>query len=613
MNKADITIVVLLFLLLMAWGYSARTTTPPPKAVPVPSAGADTPGLAAGGGATNAPPDRLPADTVLKMHAPQPTNAALTGAVGDQVPPPSEETVVLSNDLVNLVFSSRSGGIASIQLKKFRSTLDAQSPPTLLDFSTRHALAFDGLPGMSTNGGFLVERFGKDNALLVERQTAEGLVLKRTVELADGYWLKIVDVFSNSSAQTVSVSAHGLSLGPMQVTDVMNKTRDAAFLGLDSLAAHGGEGVQYWLQSGVFSKSPVLSLFSDHKLPGGELPPFVAQRADTPVLWVAAKSKFFVQILDAGENTAGCAMEVWRDPANAKNVLVDRVSATILFPKYDLEPGGAVAWQATYYAGPKKYALLKQLGPYKAEVMQFGRWFGWICKMLLPVLNGIYAVIPNYGIAIIVLTILVRIVFWPLTHKSSESMKKMQQIQPLVSQLREKYKDKPQKLQQETMALYKEHKVNPMAGCLPMLVQIPVFIALFTVLQSAIELRFAGFLWIKDLSEPEGLFAEAMRNWPLVKSLNILPLIMTAMTIWQQKLTPAVGDPQQQKIMMFMPVFMLFLFYSMASALVLYWTVSQILAIVQMVQQQRKGAREGLLAAPSPAAAPAPQSRRRGK
>jgi YidC/Oxa1 family membrane protein insertase len=221
--------------------------------------------------------------------------------------------------------------------------------------------------------------------------------------------------------------------------------------------------------------------------------------------------------------------------------------------------------------------------------MEFGTWFGWICKLLLPTLNWIYALIPNYGIAIIILTVLVRIVFWPVTHKSTQDMKKMAAIQPLVAQLREKYKDKPQKLNQETMALYREHKVNPMSGCLPMLIQIPVFIALFTVLRSAVELRFAPFLWIRDLSEPEGLFhgARLFQLLPLVDSLNILPLLMTATTIWQQKLTPAAGDPQQQKMMMLMPVFMLFLFYNMAAALVLYWTTSQVLSIAQILLQRR--------------------------
>jgi YidC/Oxa1 family membrane protein insertase len=143
-------------------------------------------------------------------------------------------------------------------------------------------------------------------------------------------------------------------------------------------------------------------------------------------------------------------------------------------------------------------------------------------------------------------------------------------------------------MQQETMKFYKENKVNPMGGCLPMLIQIPVFIALFVVLRSAIELRFSKFLWIRDLSEPENLFAGLI---PVVGSLNILPLLMSATMVWQQKLTPSAGDPQQQKMMaIMMPIMMLFFFYTMPSGLVLYWTTSNLIMIIQMMIKKQKPA-----------------------
>jgi YidC/Oxa1 family membrane protein insertase len=183
------------------------------------------------------------------------------------------------------------------------------------------------------------------------------------------------------------------------------------------------------------------------------------------------------------------------------------------------------------------------------------------------------------------LTILVRIIFWPLTHKSTKSMRKMQEIQPELKALQAKYKENPQKLQQETWAIYKKNKVNPLSSCLPMVIQIPVFIALFTVLRSAVELRYAPFLWIVDLSEPENLFAGSV---PLVGALNILPVLMSGTMALQSYLTPSTGDPQQQKMMMIMmPAMMLFMFYSFPSALSLYWTVSQVLAIVQMLLLRR--------------------------
>jgi YidC/Oxa1 family membrane protein insertase len=165
-------------------------------------------------------------------------------------------------------------------------------------------------------------------------------------------------------------------------------------------------------------------------------------------------------------------------------------------------------------------------------------------------------------------------------------MKKMQEIQPLVKAVQAKHKDNMQKQQQEIMALYKEHKVNPLGGCLPMLIQIPVFIALFVVLRSAIELRFARFLWIRDLSQPENLFAGML---PMGLSLNLLPILMAATMAWQQRLTPSAGaDPNQRKIMMFMPIMMLVMFYNFAAGLALYWTTQNVLMIAQQLMIQRK-------------------------
>jgi YidC/Oxa1 family membrane protein insertase len=239
----------------------------------------------------------------------------------------------------------------------------------------------------------------------------------------------------------------------------------------------------------------------------------------------------------------------------------------------------------TLFIGPKKMSLLRSMGNQMQDIMEFGFW-RWICVLLVPTLDFFYSIIPNYGIAIILLTILVRIIFWPLTHKSTAGMKKMQEIQPKLKEIQAKFKNDPTKLQQETWACYRENKVNPLSSCLPMLIQIPVFIALFMVLRSAVELRYASFLWISDLSEPENLFAGMI---PVIGSLNILPILMAATMALQTYLTPTAGDPRQQKMMLIMmPAMMLFMFYGFPAALSLYWTVSQILSIVQMLMMRRK-------------------------
>ena len=262
----------------------------------------------------------------------------------------------------------------------------------------------------------------------------------------------------------------------------------------------------------------------------------------------------------------------------------------------------------TFFVGPKKQALLWDLG--MRDVMEFGMW-RWLCYPLVWVLNLFDSWIPNYGVAIILLTILVRILFWPLTHKSTVGMKKMQELQPKMKEIQKKFKDNPQRLQQETWALYREAKVNPMSSCLPMLIQIPVFIALFNVLRSAVELRYAPFLWIADLSEPEGLFAAYLP----FGGLNVLPILMALTTGLQSAFTPSTGDKSQQRMMMvFMPVMMLVMFYSFPSALSLYWFLSNLFSIGQMwiIRRQTAQKTEALMPEVIDPPQPTRQMRRHG-
>ena len=235
----------------------------------------------------------------------------------------------------------------------------------------------------------------------------------------------------------------------------------------------------------------------------------------------------------------------------------------------------------TWYAGPKAYERLVALGKGQEEVMQFGFW-GVISVVLLKSMKFFHGLVPSYGVAIILVTICIKILFWPIQAKSIKSMKAMQKFQPLINKLKEKYKDDPQRLNAETMKLYKEHKINPVSGCLPMVVQIPVLFAFYRMLASAIELRGQSFLWIHDLSAPDTIFQV------LGIPVNPLPLLMTGLSVWQMKITPQSGDQQQQKMMMFMPLMMMFIFYKLAAGVVLYYTVQQFLSIAQQWWSMRK-------------------------
>lgn len=246
------------------------------------------------------------------------------------------------------------------------------------------------------------------------------------------------------------------------------------------------------------------------------------------------------------------------------------------------------------YAGPKEYSTLQALNVGLEHIVDFG-FFSIISLPLFWILKLFYQLSGNYGWAIILLTILVRIPFIPLVNKSQKSMKKMQDIQPKMAEIREKYKKDPQKMQQEMMQLYKTHKVNPVGGCLPILLQIPVFFALYKILLIAIELRHAPFmLWIKDLSAPDTLFGHLPSAIPLIGGFAIgpLPILMGATMLIQQKMTPTSLDPTQNKMMMLMPIVFTFLFLNFASGLVLYWLMNNVFSIAQQFYVNQKLARE---------------------
>ncbi|MDD3554138.1 MAG: membrane protein insertase YidC [Deltaproteobacteria bacterium] len=232
------------------------------------------------------------------------------------------------------------------------------------------------------------------------------------------------------------------------------------------------------------------------------------------------------------------------------------------------------------YIGPKEYSQLKAVNYDLTNALYFG-WFDVIAKPLLLFLNFIHDYIPNYGVAIILITVIIKILFWPLAHKSAKSMKTLQKIQPKLAKLKEKYGDDKEKLNKELMQLYKTYNVNPMGGCLPMLLQIPVFFALYKVLLQSIEIRHAPFaLWITDLSAPDRLMIPGV-ELPWIGGIPVLTLLMGASMYLQQRLTPTAGDPTQAMMMRFLPLVFTFMFINFPSGLVLYWFVNNVLSIVQ--------------------------------
>jgi len=258
-------------------------------------------------------------------------------------------------------------------------------------------------------------------------------------------------------------------------------------------------------------------------------------------------------------------------------------TAALIYPAMTLSATQTVQRQFVLYAGPKEYRTLSkvagELNNNLDSVMNFG-WFGFFSKALLLVMNFIHATLRvPYGWVIVLITVILRVAFWPLTAAGTRSMKRMQALQPQIKAIQEKYKDDQAKAQKKMMEFWKENKINPAGGCLPALIQMPVFIGFYTMIRSAIELRGAHFFWVTDLSKPDTLFLIPGINFPF----NLLPLLMGGVMVWQAHLTPPSPsmDPGQQKMMRYMPAIFLLFLYNYSSGMALYMFVSTLLGIVQ--------------------------------
>jgi YidC/Oxa1 family membrane protein insertase len=570
-----------LFIALMAWLWHSQSLATKEQAAQAAAR------QAAAQAATNQPASVATADATNLQSAtaipvPEITTSAPTSAA-PRVHLLPEELRTLQSDDLHLQVSSRGATLRAATFPTYYAQPKKKSGPVVLDFAPQPALAITGLADVPADADYSMTS-GTNGSLVLSFVTPHGLRVERTIALRPHHQVQVTDRMVNTAELPLKIDPHWLTLGTMYRGHSQNDELSA-----DTFAIGPEEQVRHW--SGELPAAFGVSSFGCGS--GRPLAETTQQIVTGAQHWVALKSRFFVQTFAPDCTNSALRIEATRDP-QATPFALSNIQVAVSFPGALLTQGQALERRYELYIGPKKLSYLQELGQRRDEIMEFG-FFAWFCKPLVPLLNFFYRCIPNYGVAIILLTLLVRIIFWPLTHKSTESAKRMRDVQPKIKAIQEQFKDDPHKLQHEIWRVYKENKVNPFSSCLPMLVQIPVFIALYTVLRSAVELRFAPFLWVTDLSEPENLFAGMIPFAPQYV-LNILPIVMAAVTIIQSKLTPAMGDPMQQKMMTWMmPLMMLFFFYSMPAALSLYWTISTILAIVQLWWQQRTPPNEGVV------------------
>ncbi|PYJ27670.1 MAG: hypothetical protein DME90_09670 [Verrucomicrobia bacterium] len=313
--------------------------------------------------------------------------------------------------------------------------------------------------------------------------------------------------------------------------------------------------------------------------------------------WVAVTNQFFTTLMVP---LTAKATAVWGrrfDIDHGQDQKLNAIEGALGMPGFQLQPGQTYDARFEIYAGPKIYNRLAQLAHNEAEVMDFSSFtiLKVICQLLLNFLNLLHHWLGNYGVAILALTTVIKLTLWPLQNQANRSMRKMAALSPKVQELKDKYKDDPTRMNQEMMKLYKQYGINPVGGCLPMVIQIPIFFGLFTMLGRAVELRNATFLWVKDLSQPDILLVIPGMGWipffgiPSVGlPINILPILMGATQIWLMAMTPKTGDPTQRRVMMFTPLIFLFICYNFAAALALYYTAQNLFSILQFYQNKRQ-------------------------
>lgn len=530
-----------------------------------------------------------------------------------------EQRPVLENDFFRVEFTSHGGAIANVAFKNYPAVQGEDEPYVFNKEGKAPALAIDEwVDGQlyAQKAAYLVEELS-DSKIVFVRSAGNGVTIRRSYEIS--FVSEGPATYTIKHTISVINDGSGVHMGGELFVDLGTSAPDAS-------DAYG-----YSLVSGYYNGESFInerpSAFSGGGFFSSKEPkPFI--RKDDYILWATTKNPFFASIVTPASPAKAVVMRAMTLPPTPEGKARLGMTNAIVFEQPHLAPGQRSDLTMDCYIGPKEYRRLAELDLHQDRVMQFGwskpfgtigRFVGFVGKLFYTGLTAVQEVVVNWGLAIIIMTLIIRLVFWPLTAKAADNSRKMARLQTPLKELREKYKDNPTKLNQETMALFKKYKVNPLAGCLPILIQLPIFIAFYYMLRGASELRFAHFLWINDLSLPDTL-ASLPDSLALIGGfpINILPLLMGITMFYQMHLAPAPStDPMQGKIMKLMPLIMLFFCYNFSSGLVLYWTVSNCVSILQQLHTNHKRSlEEAAIAVEEAAKAPvrvADLSKQKGK
>jgi len=531
---------VLSLVVFFGWGYFLSTVQPPPK--PVEELAQNSNASATGKSLTNKSSSSSAGASSSNM-----SSTGTSSAPSPIVPETdrNEETVDIATGLATFTLSNKGGVIKSIILAKYKGDTGeivdlvkhepgAKLPLTLeTQDSAFNAILANAYYQISPAKNVTLSASNPQHTVTVTYNGPDGLNILRKITFTYGKYTAQVETTITNPAMAGRNLDYYVLLGPGMGGAVSSQTDFIVFSGATTFV--NNERVE----------SPPDEIEGDFKEFKGD------------ISWTAFQNKYFTTALIPERGTKSTIVK-----KEGENVYVGL--------KFESVQSAASAGYMIY-SGTKELQLLEDTGHKLVRVLDYG-WvgnkFAFLVKPLLKALQYFYGIFQNYGWAIIALTFVIKLLFFPLTHKSFKSMKGMHKVQPYVKMIQERNKDDRQKMNEELMELYKKHRVNPLGGCLPMLLQIPVFIGLYHALFFSIELRGAPFIWwIKDLSVADPYY--------------VTPILMGISMFLQQKMSPAIGDPVQQKIMMFLPVFFTFLFVSFPAGLVIYWTINNVLTISQ--------------------------------
>jgi len=538
-----------------------RPAEPQPATAPQPGQNAPAPG------------DIAPA---IGNVAPAETNApAILENIGEHI---DERIVTRENPLIEARFTNYGGAIQEIVLKEFDTSRTDESPYVMNGNRVAPALEITGLPGLNKDTAYQLVEPNDANTVEFRTVVQDNLqvtrryVIHQDTEKEKPYLIRHEIEFRNLTNQSLPIGDFNLNAG--------------------TVAPAGPQDVRL-LTFGYFdgedTKFTALGKFDGSSIPFFSSPPRDSISESRNLDWISVKNQFFITILKPDEPGTGYYSQPVTFPQLDVNGAPKRgMTGSLEMDSFTLAPSDTHTFGFDYYIGPKEFDRISRVGVETEANMQFG-FVSAIAKVLLTMMNVFYSFSHNYGVAIVLLTLAVKIVFLPINLMSSRSMKRMSKLQEPMKSVNEKFADNPQKKQMLMMELYKLNKVNPVAGCLPMLIQIPIFFGLFYMLQSAAELRLASFLWVPDLSMQEGLFTLPFSIPFMGDQFNILPVVYLVSLVIQMGMMPTPSvDNAQVKMMKFMPYIFFPIIYTFASGLVLYWTVNNVFTIGQQWMINRR-------------------------